>query len=64
MVEEISKCGAVQLIKPTKFESDEGEILTKFELQTDVLDQLLNVQETVPTSRENICKNKMRNYNF
>ena len=44
MVEEVS-VGAVQLIRPTKYE-DGGEIVTKFELQTDVLENLLTQEET------------------
>ena len=41
MVEELSVMGAVQLIKPTKYESEDGQTNTKFELQTEVLERLL-----------------------
>ena len=44
MVEEIG-AGAVQLIKPVKFETDDGELATKFDLQEKVLENLLDSKE-------------------
>jgi hypothetical protein len=47
MVEEISCEKAVQLIKPVRYESEDGEVNTRFELQSDVLDRLLKAEEMV-----------------